>query len=250
MDQFQRRGTAVIEALIAFFKDDHAAGLDARVIAIDRRGDEIRVAHVRDKTAALFNLKDRLLAFFPFGDADTAGEHPGIDPDIRKRLGQRERTADDLAILARFRRHATAHILHLLLRRSFFMDRLKREVVGKARGRGAGIHPAQLERDHGQHQVLRPGDIPALLGFHERRGNPRLVKGLEHFLLFLRPVMRMTLLVGHHTSDHAAGHGSGGLNDHLEVITIRKPPHDLADGVPRKRAHQSSFFSVRSTHGR
>ncbi len=238
MHQLQGRRAAVELTRIGFLQDDHAAPLDPRVVRIDRRRDEIGEVHISDEAAALLDLKDRILAVLPFGDADFAGHHPGIHPDIGQRFGQGESAATDFPVLAGLGRGAAAHVMEALFRRAFFVDRGEGQVAGQGAGRRAAVDPRQFEGDQRQGQILRPDDKAALLGLHEDRGQPRLVETEQQLIFSIVPFVRVTGPFGHETGYRGPRQGAGRLHGHLQIETIRVAPHDLTDVISRKGAYE------------
>src|ERR1035441_7459210 len=101
MHKFARRNTTVENACVALFKDHHATAFDSVVGRIDGGGYEIRKAHVRNEASAFFDLQNRILSLFPCRDTDFAAEKPCFNPDVRQRLGERERATPDLPVFAR-----------------------------------------------------------------------------------------------------------------------------------------------------
>ncbi|MGC4052729.1 MAG: hypothetical protein QM757_25645 [Paludibaculum sp.] len=163
MDELAGGDAAIEDSGVALLQDDHAATLDARVGRLHRGGDEVGEPHVGDEAAALIDAKLRLFAFFPLFDADFAAEHAGFDSDVGNGLGQAERAAPGLAVLAGLRRGALAHVVILLL------GRCRARGSGRGRGGWRGLPvaapastQASSKRDQGEREVLRPFDEAAL----------------------------------------------------------------------------------------
>ncbi len=146
MHQLAGGRAAVEEAWVGLFQNDHAGALDARVVGIDRRGDEVGEAHVGDKAAALVHLQHRLFARLPIRNLDLAAQNTGLDAYVGDRFGQAECAAPWLAVFARLRRSAAAHVVSALFIGAALMNRRKRQESRQAAGGRAGIHPCQLER--------------------------------------------------------------------------------------------------------
>ena len=130
------------------------------------------------------------------------------------------------------RRRGEADVMVALLRRAPLVDGRQAEVARQAGGGRAGIHPGELEGDQRQRQVLRPLDKAAVLRVEECGGDAALVEGRQEAGLFRRPFVGIAPALGDQPGDRPARHGSGGLDEHGEVIAVGEAPHELAQVVP------------------
>ena len=235
VDHLARRHAAVIDAGVGFLEDHDAAAFDARIGAVDGGGREVGEAHVGDEAGALVYLEHRLFALRPLRHADLAAEQAGLDADVGQRLGEAEGAAPDLPLLAGLRRHAARHVGIALRLGAALVDGREREVAGEAAGGGAGIDPGQFVGDESEHEVLGALDEAALLRIHEAGRDAGLVERLQQAGLLRRPVMTVAGARGHQAGHDTAGHGSGRLDQHLEVIPVLIAPHDLAHIVAGQR---------------
>ena len=204
---------------------------DARIVGIDRGGDEVGERHVGDEAAALIHLQNRLAAFRPMGDAHLAAQDSGIHADVGQRLGERECAAPGRAILTGSGRGATAHVSEALFGRAALVNGSQRQASGEAAGSGPGIHPRQFVGHQGQGQVLRTGDESTLFGFEKDGGDAGFVEGLQQSGLFRGPLMRIARAGGHQPRYWPARHGASRLHEHLEVVSVGETPQDLAHVV-------------------
>ena len=245
MGQLLGRRPAIPGAGIRVLEDHHATALDARVARIHGGGDEVRRSHVRDEASALVDLQQGLVSILPLGDAHAAAQHAGVDADIGNRLGEGERSAPDLAVLARLRRDGARHVGLLLLGGAPLVDGRQRQRVGHARCSRAGVDPGQLVRNQSHHEVLRPFDVSAVFGIDRRGGDPRGIELLEQRRLVLGPLVRVPGALGDRTRNRATGHGPRGLDDHLVVKPVGKSPHDLPNVVAGQRFQLRRIFCWR-----
>ena len=191
VNEFLRRRAAIPNSGIAFLQNHHATALDFGIIRIHCRCDDVGKAHVRDEASALLHLQQRFTAVLPIRDAHFAGEHSGFDTGERNRLGQRKRRANLFARFTRFQRRGTADIFFTLLRRAAFVNRREAEIACQAARGRAGIHPREFKREQRERQILRPGNVTALLGFQRRSGDAAFIVMLEQAVFFRRPFVRI-----------------------------------------------------------
>ncbi|OPZ04152.1 MAG: hypothetical protein BWZ08_02760 [candidate division BRC1 bacterium ADurb.BinA292] len=233
MDELARREAAVEQAGVGLLQNHHAAPLDARVVRLDRRGDERGETHVGDEPAALFDFKGWLHIRRPVMDPHLSAQDARIDADKRDRLGQRERAA----LAPRRARHDGAHVGRFLFRRAALVDRRERQVAGQAACRRAGIDPRQFERQHRQHEVFRPGQVAAEFRIDAGGGDAGVVERRQQAALGLGPLVRVAGPFGHESRHRPAGHRPRRLDQHLVVESIAETPHELADVVAGQGEH-------------
>ena len=136
-------GRATIEdARITLFQDDHAASLDSVIARVNGGGHKVRESNVGDETTALLHLEDGLFPRLPFDDTDLAVKHAGVYADIGNRLGQAERAAPGLAILAGLWGSRKFHVTILLFRGAALVNRCQSKTSGEAGGGSASVHPS------------------------------------------------------------------------------------------------------------
>ena len=245
-DRVARRGELVDQLLggrppvehpgVGLLQDHHAAALDPRVGRVHGGGHEVGEAHVGDEPPALVHLEHRLLPVLPFGHANLAPQQARLDADVGQGFGEAEGAAPDLAILAGLGWDGVPHVRVPLLRRAALVDGGEAQIPRQTAGGGAGVHPGQLEGDQRHRQILGTLDKPSLRRIHEERRDPGLVEGLQELGLLVGPFVGVACSLGHQPGHRAAGHGSRGLDQHLQVVPVGKPPQDLPDVVSRQGA--------------
>ena len=112
------------------------------------------------------------------------------------------------------------------------MDRREREIACETASRRACVDPGEFKGSQGEREVFRAGDVAAFFRFHEKGSDAGFVKGLEKIVFAFCPFMRIPAPVGHEPRDRPAGNATCRLNHHLEVVALRKTPHDLANVIP------------------
>jgi hypothetical protein len=70
-----------------------------------------------------------------------------------------------------------------------------------------------------------------VLGIHEDRGDARLIECGQQGLFLFGPFVGVAGTVRHQAGNRATSHGTGALNEHLEIESVGEPPLDLADVV-------------------
>src|SRR6476646_6940022 len=123
MDELLGRRAVVEDAFVAFFENDHATALDARIVGPDRSRNEIRKGDVGNEPAALVHLQPGLFPILPLGHAHLAAEHAGVYAHVRDRLGERKGAAPWFAIFAWLRRRGETHVVLRLLGRAALVNR-------------------------------------------------------------------------------------------------------------------------------
>ena len=184
--QFAGRRAAVEHAGIGFLDDHDAGTLDAIVAGVHGGGHEVRKSHVGDEAAALFHAQQRLFAVRPLLHAQLSIQDAGIHANVGNRLGEAERSAQRLTVRSGCWRDRERHVVGSLFGSAALVDGGQRQASGEAAGSGSGVNPRQFKRGQRQRQVLRSGQVAALFGIHEYRGDAGLVEGLEQRGFFAR----------------------------------------------------------------
>ena len=249
MDEFLRGCAAVPGARIPFLEDDHATALDALIVGVHGGDDHIGEPHVGDEPAAFLDLQHGFPSVLPFGDADLAGEHARFDAGEGQRFGEREGGADLPAVFPRFDGRGASEVRRALRGGAALVDGREAQVAGQAAGGGPGIHPGQFKSDEREHKVFRPGNVPAVLGIEECRGDPAFVEGGQERGLFGRPVVGIAGAARDQPRHRPARHAPGGLHEHLQFVFVRKAPQDLANVISGQRLEcQRQFCFNKSFH--
>ena len=118
---------------------------------------------------------------------------------------------------------------------------------GEAAGGGSGVNPRELKRGQRQRQVLRSSEVAALFRIHEHRGDAGLVEGVEQRRFFGGPFMGAAKTLGDESRHWAACHLTGGLHQHLQVVTVGKTPKNLANVVVGQRTQSFGSHSRNSS---
>ncbi len=90
-----------------------------------------------------------------------------------------------------------------------------------------------VKSEQRQRQILWTFNKAALFRVHKDSRKPGLVEQMQEFRFLLRPLMRIAATLSDHAGHGTTGHAAGGLDEHLEVKSVRKAPHDLAHVVTR-----------------
>lgn len=139
----------------------------------------------------------------------------------------------------RGRRAGELHVVMTLLVGAALVDGGQGQVAGQGGSGRAPVDPGDLEGSESQGHVLRPLDVPSILGVHEGGGHACLVEGPEHRRLLLRPFVGVALPLRHQPGHGPAGHGARGLHQHLEIGAVREAPQDLPGVIARKGAKRA-----------
>src|ERR1019366_4340782 len=116
MDQLFGCCSRIEDAFVGVLKNDDATAFDLRIVRCHSSGDKVCECDVGDEAPALVDLQPRLLAIFPFGNADLSVEHARVDADVRNGLGEHKRSAPRLALFTGPRWSRTRLVMVGLLR--------------------------------------------------------------------------------------------------------------------------------------
>src|ERR1039458_10102897 len=141
VDQLFGRRTAVECAFVGVLENDDATAFDARVVGVDRCGDEVGEDDVGDEAAALFYLQPGLFAVFPLRHGDSSTQHAGVDADIGDWLSEGEGSAPGLAIFTGLRRSGQGLVAGYLVGGAALVDGRQSQKAGEAGSGSAAVDP-------------------------------------------------------------------------------------------------------------
>ena len=150
---------------------------------LHRGGDEVGEGDAGNEPAALVHLQQRFFTLLPFGDADAATHHAGIDADVGNGLGEGEGAAPGLAIFTGLRRGSESLVVRNLFARAAFVNGGESEKAGEAGSGCSAVNPGEFECGQGQREILGPDNESTFFRLHEGGGNAGAIEGLEHLVL-------------------------------------------------------------------
>jgi hypothetical protein len=125
--------------------DDDATALDAGIFRHDGGGDEVGEGDVGNEAAALVHQQHGLFALVPFGNADSAAQHTGVDADVGNGLSETEGTAPGLSVFAGLRRGCEGLVAGDLLLCAALVNGGEGQKAGEAGGGRSAIDPGELK---------------------------------------------------------------------------------------------------------
>ena len=201
------------------------------------------------KRPRLSTCSTGVLALAPLGHAHLAAEQARLDADVRDRLGEAERAAPRAPVVARARAARRGPGT------SSRCSGVPRSWMGATASTCARLQVAAPASTHASSNATSasakffgPRMNPPCSGSRNIAVRPASSKARSRPAFSSVHSCELRAPVGDQAGDRPARHRPRRLHEHLEVVAVAEPPHQLSHAVVGKRADGVCLGSCLSTH--